>query len=121
MTLYCSSSQNFSLHLVQIIRTTYLCILNHYRSSSESAESRQREKLCKKMLEMEMDSTSLCKQADSFRAAIRKLQKDRRFLSVYASDVAEQKDILLEQLAEFQCSNKTLRKMLRAQQAQEVQ
>ena len=67
-----------------------------------------------------MDSGTLCKQADRFREAVRKLQKDRRFMSAYASDVVEQKDILLEQLAQFECSNKSLRKMLRAQQVQEV-
>ncbi len=81
---------------------------------------KHRNRLSKKLLELEMDSATLCKQADTFREAVRKLQKDRRFLSVYAADVVEQKDMLLDQLAQFECSNKTLRKLLRAQQIQEV-
>ncbi len=81
---------------------------------------KHRNRLSKKLIELEMDSATLCKQADTFREAVRKLQKDRRFLSVYAADVVEQKDRLLDQLAQFECSNKTLRKLLRAQQIQEV-
>lgn len=67
-----------------------------------------------------MDSATLCKQAGKFRESLRKLQKDRHFYSAYACDVVEQKDVLLDQLAMFECNNKGLRKMLQAQQVQEV-
>lgn len=79
----------------------------------------QRDRLLKKLVEMEMDSTEVSRQANSLRDAIRKLQRERRFSSVYAADVAEQKDILLERLAQFESSNKTLRKMIRTQQSVE--
>ena len=46
--------------------------------------------------------------------------QSRHFSSVHASDVAEQKDLLLERLADLDTSNKTLRKLLRTQQTQEV-
>ena len=46
--------------------------------------------------------------------------QDRHFSSAHATDVAEQKELLLERLAEFDTSNKSLRKLLRAQQAHEV-
>lgn len=87
---------------------------------SSSPEAKGRDRVCRKLLEMEMDSATLCKQAGKFREALRTLQKDRRFYSAYASEVVEQKDTLLDQLAQFECSNKGLRKMLRAQQIQEV-
>lgn len=66
-----------------------------------------------------MDSTEVTRQANSLRDAIRKLQRERRFSSVYAADVAEQKDVLLERLAQFESSNKMLRKMIRTQQSVE--
>ena len=79
----------------------------------------QRERLLKKLIEMEMDSTEVSRQANSLRDAIRKLQRERRFSSVYAADVAEQKDLLLERLAQFESSNKSLRKMIRTHQSNE--
>ena len=79
----------------------------------------QRDRLLKKLVEMELDSTEVSRQANSLRDAIRKLQRERRFSSVYAADVAEQKDLLLERLAQFESSNKTLRKMIRTQQSTE--
>ena len=85
----------------------------------DGVEVEQREKLLKKLVEMEMDSTEVSRQTNSLRDAIRKLQRERRFSSVYAADVAEQKDLLLERLAQFESSNKTLRKMIRTQQSNE--
>ena len=79
----------------------------------------QTSRLLKKLVEMEMDSTEVSRQANGLRDAIRKLQRERRFSSVYAADVAEQKDILLEKLSQFESSNKTLRKMIRTQQSNE--
>ena len=87
--------------------------------SVDGVEVEQREKLLKKLVEMEMDSTEVSRQTNSLRDAIRKLQRERRFSSVYAADVAEQKDLLLERLAQFESSNKTLRKMIRTQQSNE--
>ena len=85
----------------------------------DDAEVQQRERLLKKLIEMELDSTEVSRQANSLRDAIRKLQRERRFSSVYAADVAEQKDMMLERLAQFESSNKTLRKMIRTQQSNE--
>ena len=85
----------------------------------DDVELQQRDRLLKKLVEMEMDSTEVSRQANSLRDAIRKLQRERRFSSVYAADVAEQKDLLLERLAQFESSNKTLRKMIRAHQSTE--
>ena len=85
----------------------------------DDVEVQERERLLKKLIEMELDSTEVSRQANSLRDAIRKLQRERRFTSVYAADVAEQKDILLERLAQFESSNKTLRKMIRTQQSNE--
>ena len=48
------------------------------------------------------------------------LSQDRRFSSIHAMDVNDQKDLLLDRLVEFDTSNKSLRKLLRAQQAHEV-
>lgn len=89
------------------------------RPSADDLELQQRDRLLKKLVEMELDSTEVSRQANSLRDAIRKLQRERRFSSVYAADVAEQKDILLERLAQFESSNKTLRKMIRSQQSAE--
>ena len=85
----------------------------------DDVEIEQREKLLKKLVEMEMDSSEVSRQANGLRDAIRKLQRERRFSSVYAADVAEQKDMLMERLAQFESSNKTLRKMIRTQQSNE--
>jgi len=40
---------------------------------------------------------------------------------MHAIDVNDQKDLLLDRLVEFDTSNKSLRKLLRAQQAHEVE
>lgn len=85
----------------------------------DDVEIQQRERLLKKLVEMEMDSTDVSRQANGLRDAIRKLQRERRFSSVYAADVAEQKDLLLEKIVQFESSNKMLRKMLRTQQSNE--
>jgi len=76
--------------------------------------------LCQKLLELEVDSSALHKRAEKFRESIRSLQKDKRFYSAYASDVAEKKKALLDTLAAFESKNKSLRKLLRTQQTIEV-
>lgn len=83
------------------------------------AENRQKERLLQKLTESEVDSTAVTKQVSSFRDALRKLQRDKRFSSVYAKTVNEKKDSLLETLSQFETSNKSLRKMLRGQHAHE--
>ena len=106
--------------LIQLVITLSRFLYNTFsRMSVDGVEVEQREKLLKKLVEMEMDSTQVSRQANSLRDAIRKLQRERRFSSVYAADVAEQKDLLLERLAQFESSNKTLRKMIRIQQSNE--
>ena len=82
-------------------------------------ENKQKERLVQKLMESEVDSTSVTKQVSSFRDAVRKLQRDKRFSSVYAKNVSEKKDLLLEKLAQFESSNKSLRKLLRGQHAHE--
>ena len=138
------------------------------------AES-QRDRLMKKLVEVEMDCSSVTRQAEALNLSIKRLQKvrckdqplclaiplvcdcctlthfsfvnfslssssssssllllllpsssfsslsqDRRFSSIHAMDVNDQKDLLLDRLVEFDTSNKSLRKLLRAQQAHEV-
>ena len=80
----------------------------------------QRERISKKLVEAELGSSAAAKQARALRDAVKKLQRDRHFSSVYATAVMEQKDLLLEKLVEFETTNKALRKLLRAQQAYEV-
>jgi hypothetical protein len=109
----------FSANNFEVLHT--LTALGYFlpRPSADDLELQQRDRLLKKLVAMEMDSTEVSRQANSLRDAIRKLQRERRFSSVYAADVAEQKDILLERLAQFESSNKTLRKMIRMQQSVE--
>ncbi len=58
--------------------------------------------------------------ANKLKASVKKLQKDRRFVSVHAVQVTENKDIFLASLSQFEKSNKALGQQLQAQQAHQV-
>ena len=58
--------------------------------------------------------------ANKLKSSIKKLQKDRRFVSVHAAQVAENKDTFLESLSQFEKSNKALSKLIQTQQAHQT-
>ncbi|XP_052789750.1 outer dense fiber protein 2-like isoform X2 [Mya arenaria] len=82
--------------------------------------SREREKLMKKLIEVEMDGQSAAKQASSLRDLIRKFRQDSRISQGDSAKLSKQKDLLLEKLADFEATNRTLRRFLREQHKQEA-
>ena len=67
-----------------------------------------------------MDADAAAKQANALKDSVRKLERSKLISSVRASDLRRQRDLLVERLADFDTTNKTLRKMLRQTQRDEV-
>ena len=65
---------------------------------------------------VENESISVMNSAQKVRTALKKLQKDRRFVSVHAAQVMETKDTFLDALNQFESMNRSLRRMIRDQQ-----
>lgn len=61
---------------------------------------------------VENESAIVMNRANKVKSALKKLQKDRRFVSVHASQLLENKDIFLESLSQLEAHNKTLRRMI---------
>ncbi|XP_052220728.1 outer dense fiber protein 2-like isoform X8 [Dreissena polymorpha] len=80
----------------------------------------EREKLMKKLIEVEMDGQCAAKQASSLRDLVRKFRQDSRISQADSARLSKQKDLLLEKLADFEATNRTLRRILREQHKQEV-
>ena len=76
--------------------------------------------LVKKLVEAEVDAEAAAQQANALRDSVRKLERSKLISSARAGDLRRQKDLLMERLADFETTNKTLRKMLRQNLESEV-
>ena len=90
----------------------------------------------KKLMEAELDSSAATKQAASLKETLKKLEvlcrltaSDIRTFchhqthlssSMYATELAHQREALIQRLSEFNSTNRKLRTLLRDQQAKEV-
>ncbi|XP_069119450.1 outer dense fiber protein 2-like isoform X7 [Argopecten irradians] len=77
--------------------------------------SGEREKLMKKLIEVEMDGQSAVKHIGELRDVIRRLREENKLTHGDTIRYSKQKDILLEKLADFEATNRTLRRLLREQ------
>ncbi|XP_060071197.1 outer dense fiber protein 2-like isoform X3 [Ylistrum balloti] len=75
----------------------------------------EREKLMKKLIEVEMDGQSAVKHIGELRDVIRRLKEENKLSHGDSVRYGKQKDILLEKLADFEATNRTLRRLLREQ------
>ncbi|XP_067661876.1 outer dense fiber protein 2-like isoform X2 [Haliotis asinina] len=74
--------------------------------------SAEREKLMKKLIEVEMDGQAAAQQVRELRETIRRIREEGR-PSVEGAKLAKQKELLLEKLTDFEATNRTLRRLLR--------
>lgn len=88
-----------------------------HRSALEAEENRKRERLMAQLAAVQGDGLSVMRNANRLKASIKKLQKDRRFASVQAAQVSENKEMFLASLAQFEKSHKLLSKMVQAHHA----
>ncbi len=65
---------------------------------------------------VENESISVMNSAQKVKSALKKLQKDRRFASVHATNLMDTKETFLECLNQFESMNRSLRRMIRDQQ-----
>ena len=98
-----------------------------------------REQLMKKLMEAELDSSAATKQAASLKETLKKLEVRCRLpasdvrafhhhhhyqthlsSSMYSTELAHQREALVQRLSEFNSTNRKLRTLLRDQQAKEV-
>ncbi len=86
------------------------------RSESEV----MRERLMKKLVEVEMDGQGAAKQVAALKDMIRRLRDDKRISSSDTAMLAKQKELLMERLADFEATNHSLRKMLRDRHEEEA-
>ncbi|KAK3587189.1 hypothetical protein CHS0354_016885 [Potamilus streckersoni] len=82
--------------------------------------AQEREKLMKKLIEAEMDGQEAGKQVSELRNTIRALRQENKMTTSDMARLSKQKDMLLEKLADFDATNRTLRRLLRSQHKQEA-
>ncbi|KAL3872491.1 hypothetical protein ACJMK2_040412 [Sinanodonta woodiana] len=82
--------------------------------------AQEREKLMKKLIEAEMDGQEAGKQVSELRNTIRALRQENKMTTSDMARLSKQKDMLLEKLADFDATNRTLRRLLRSQHRQEA-
>lgn len=58
--------------------------------------------------------------ASKVKSSLKKLQKDRRFVSVHASQLLENKDIFMDSLGQYEATSRSLHKMIRDQQTHQA-
>ena len=80
------------------------------RYDTENLNS-ERERLMKKLIETEMDGQATVKQIEELRDALRRLKEENRISGSDGTRLAKQKDLLLEKLADFEATNKALRRI----------
>ncbi|XP_064649326.1 outer dense fiber protein 2-like isoform X2 [Lineus longissimus] len=78
------------------------------------------EELMKKLVEVEFDGQAAAKQVASLRDTVRRLREERRMSSSDCALITKQKELLMEKLADFETSNRSLRHLLRDQHRQEA-
>ena len=83
-------------------------------------ESQKREAMLHQLTRVDKEGAILMQHAHKLKSSLKKLQKDRRFVSVHASQLLENKDIFLESLEQFESMNKKLRKMIRDHQVHQA-
>ncbi|XP_071097456.1 outer dense fiber protein 2-like isoform X2 [Haliotis cracherodii] len=79
----------------------------------------EREKLMKKLIEVEMDGQAAAQQVRELRETIRRIREESR-PSAEGAKLTKQKELLLEKLTDFEATNRTLRRLLREQHSQEA-
>ncbi|EDO38180.1 predicted protein [Nematostella vectensis] len=79
----------------------------------------ERERLIKKLVEMEMDGKAASEQFLKLRDVVRRLKEDKRMSAADTAMLTRQREILLQKLEEFERTNKALRRMLRETQQSE--
>lgn len=102
-------------HVSLLLPTLHLSLF--LRSVLDAEEKMKRDRLLAQLAEVEVEGIDLRKHAKKLKTSIRKLQKDRRFVSVDAAQVAENKDIFLGSLSQFEKSNEYLSKLVQSQEA----
>ncbi|KAH9498966.1 Outer dense fiber protein 2 [Bulinus truncatus] len=75
----------------------------------------EREKLMKKLIEAEMDSQAAAQQVRDLKDLIKRLRDNYQLSTADQARFAKQKELFLETMAEFESSNRTLRRLLRDQ------
>ncbi|XP_021362358.1 outer dense fiber protein 2-like isoform X2 [Mizuhopecten yessoensis] len=86
-----------------------------YSRLEVSIASGEREKLMKKLIEVEMDGQTAVKHIGELRDVVRRLREENKLTHGDSVRYGKQKDILLEKLADFEATNRTLRRLLREQ------
>ncbi|XP_048244947.1 outer dense fiber protein 2-like isoform X2 [Haliotis rufescens] len=79
----------------------------------------EREKLMKKLIEVEMDGQAAAQQVRELRETVRRIREESR-PSAEGAKLTKQKELLLEKLTDFEATNRTLRRLLREQHSQEA-
>lgn len=92
----------------------YMCALTC--SFKEYDENQRREELIVQLSKVENESIAVMNTAQKVKSALKKLQKDRRFVSVHATNLMETKETFLDSLNQFESINRSLRRMIRDQQ-----
>ncbi|KAL5012471.1 hypothetical protein ScPMuIL_011022 [Solemya velum] len=82
--------------------------------------SSEREDLMKKLIEVEMDGQAASSHIRDLKDLLRRLRDENRVSFSDTNRLAKQKDLLLEKLADFESTNRTLRRLLREQHRQEA-
>ncbi|XP_022099151.1 outer dense fiber protein 2-like isoform X2 [Acanthaster planci] len=80
----------------------------------------ERERLLKKLVEVELDAGAASKQVTQLRDAVNKLREEKRISSHDSKILTKQRELLLQKLEDFERTNATLRQMLRDQHKSEA-
>lgn len=81
---------------------------------------KDREELLSQLAVVEIEGSAVMKDANRLKASIKKLQRDRRFVSIQACQVSDNKDRFTESLQQFEKSSRILSRLLHAQQAYQM-
>ncbi|XP_074655417.1 uncharacterized protein LOC141908997 isoform X2 [Tubulanus polymorphus] len=73
----------------------------------------EKEELMKKLVEVEIDGQAAAKQCAALKDAIRRLREEKRISPSDSALIAKQRELLMEKLADFESTNRNLRRLLR--------
>ncbi|XP_033643032.1 outer dense fiber protein 2-like isoform X2 [Asterias rubens] len=91
-----------------------------FSRSERVVVSTERERLLKKLVEVELDAEAASKQVTQLRDAVYKLREEKRMSSHDSKILGKQRELLLQKLEDFERTNSTLRQMLRDQHKSEA-
>ncbi|XP_038045814.1 outer dense fiber protein 2-like isoform X2 [Patiria miniata] len=91
-----------------------------FSRAEKTLVSTERERLLKKLVEVELDAEAASKQVTQLRDAVHKLREEKRMSSHDSKILGKQRELLLQKLEDFERTNTTLRQMLRDQHKSEA-